>query len=121
VIHRTTRERRAAVSEIAQDTDPGDGEPRQEDNGWRREYWRRNLRLMVILLVIWFAVSFGAGILFVEQLNEIEINNFPLGFWFAQQGSIYTFVILILVYAVLMDRLDKQFGVDEREEEGGRP
>lgn len=108
------------MSEVTQETDHGDGEPPPEDNGWRREYWRRNLRLMVTLLAVWFVVSFGAGILFVEQLNEIEINDFPLGFWFAQQGSIYTFVILILVYAVLMDRLDKQFGVDEREEEGGR-
>jgi putative solute:sodium symporter small subunit len=109
------------VSELTQEAGQGDGEPPPEGNGWRRDYWRRNLRLMVILLAIWFVVSFGAGILFVEQLNEIEINNFPLGFWFAQQGSIYTFVILILVYAVLMDRLDKQFGVDERGEEGGRP
>lgn len=83
------------------------------NESWRREYWRRNLRLMTVLLVIWFVVSFGAGILFVEQLNEVTIFDFPLGFWFAQQGSIYTFVILILVYAVRMDRLDKEFGVDE--------
>jgi putative solute:sodium symporter small subunit len=75
---------------------------------------------MVILLAIWFIVSFGAGVLFVEQLNEIEINNFPVGFWFAQQGSIYTFVVLILVYALLMDRLDDRFGVSERESEGER-
>lgn len=88
--------------------------PPYDPNGWRREYWRSNLRLMVVLLVIWFAVSFGAGILFVEPLNEITFFGFPLGFWFAQQGSIYTFVILILVYAVSMDRLDKKFGVDEK-------
>ena len=96
---------------------PGDGEP-PPDNGWRREYWRRNLRLMVVLLAIWFIVSFGFGILLVEPLNEIVINGFPLGYWFAQQGSIYTFVVLILVYAVLMDRLDRRFGVYEEEGEG---
>lgn len=93
-------------------------QPPQDD--WRREYWRRNLRLMVILLVIWFAVSFGCGILFVEQLNAVEIAGYPLGFWFAQQGSIYTFLILILVYALRMDRLDDKFGVSERDEEGRR-
>ncbi|MBB4931445.1 putative solute:sodium symporter small subunit [Lipingzhangella halophila] len=86
-------------------------------NGWRREYWRKNLRLMVTLLVIWFAVSFGCGILFVEQLNQITLGGFPLGFWFAQQGSIYVFVLLILVYCLRMDRLDKEFGVEERDEE----
>ncbi|NEE00728.1 DUF4212 domain-containing protein [Phytoactinopolyspora halotolerans] len=94
----------------AQETTEG-GPPPTHD--WRREYWRRNLRLMAVLLVIWFAVSFGCGILFVEQLNEISFFDYPLGFWFAQQGSIYTFVLLILVYAVRMDRLDKEFGVDE--------
>ena len=97
---------------------PDNGSP--PDNGWRKEYWRRNLRLMVILLSIWFIVSFGCGILLVEQLNKIVINGFPLGFWFAQQGSIYTFVALILVYAVLMDRLDDRFGVSERDGEGRR-
>jgi len=97
---------------------PDNGLP--PDNGWRKEYWRRNLRIMVILLTIWFIVSFGCSILFVEQLNEIVINGFPLGFWFAQQGSIYTFVVLILVYAVLMDRLDDRFGVSERDGEGRR-
>lgn len=90
------------------------------DNSWRREYWRRNVRLMAILLTIWFVVSFGFGILLVEQLNQIVINGFPLGFWFAQQGSIYTFVILILVYAVMMDRIDDRYGVSERDEEGRR-
>jgi putative solute:sodium symporter small subunit len=100
--------------------DPESPDPPPPDNGWRAEYWRRNLRLMVILLSIWFIVSFGFGILLVDQLNEIVINGFPLGFWFAQQGSIYTFVILILVYAVRMDRLDDRFGVSERDEEGQR-
>ncbi len=67
------------------------------------------------MLTIWFLVSYGAGILFVEQLNAIRIpgTGFPLGFWFAQQGSIYTFVVLIFVYVVLMNRLDRKFGLDE--------
>lgn len=90
------------------------------DESWRQEYWKRNLRLMVILLAVWFTVSFGFGILLVEQLNQIVIAGFPLGFWFAQQGSIYTFLALILVYAMRMDRLDEEFGVDERDAEGNR-
>ena len=82
----------------------------------RRAYWRRNLRLLLVLLTIWFACSFGLGILFVEPLNRIHIGGFPLGFWFAQQGSIYIFILLILVYAVAMDRVDRDY---EREREGG--
>jgi putative solute:sodium symporter small subunit len=81
------------------------------------EYWRRNLRLVAALLAVWFAVSFGAGILFAPRLDAIRIpgTGFPLGFWFAQQGSIYTFVILIFVYVVLMNRLDREFGVNEED------
>lgn len=90
------------------------------DDSWRKEYWRRNVRLMVILLSIWFTVSFVCGILLVDQLNEVVINGFPLGFWFAQQGSIYTFVLLILVYALRMDRLDDEYGVSERDGNGRR-
>ncbi|MPY85382.1 MAG: DUF4212 domain-containing protein [Actinophytocola sp.] len=75
---------------------------------------------MMILLSVWFIVSFGCGILFVEQLNKIEIAGFPLGFWFAQQGAIYTFLVLILIYAVRMDRLDDEYGVSERDEDGER-
>ncbi len=76
-------------------------------------YWKENLRYLLILLFIWFAVSYGAGILFVNQLNFIKIGGFPLGFWFAQQGSIYVFVILIFVYVRLMNKLDKKYGFDE--------
>lgn len=68
---------------------------------------------MVILLSIWAVVSYGCGILFVEQLNAISIGGFPLGFWFAQQGAIYVFVALIFVYFVLMDKLDKEYDVHE--------
>ena len=79
----------------------------------RRKYWRKNLTYVGILLFIWFFVSFFCGILMAEPLNNYEIFNIPLGFWFAQQGSIYVFVILIFVYMALMNRLDKEFDVDE--------
>ena len=82
----------------------------------RRAYWRANLRYLLVLLSIWFAVSYGCGILFVDQLDRIRIGGFKLGFWFAQQGSIYAFVALIFVYVLLMNRLDRRFealdGVD---------
>lgn len=79
-----------------------------------QQYWHENVRYLIILLSIWFLVSYGAGILFVEQLNSIKIGGFKLGFWFAQQGSIYVFVILIFVYVKLMNRLDRKFDVDEQ-------
>ena len=78
-----------------------------------KEYWRRNLSLMVKLLVIWFVVSYGCGILLVDVLNQIQIGGFKLGFWFAQQGSIYVFVALIFYYAKKMGDLDREFGVEE--------
>ena len=78
-----------------------------------QSYWRANLRLIAVLLAIWAGVSYGCGILLVETLNEYEIGNLPLGFWFAQQGSIYTFVVLIFVYAWRMQRIDREHGVDE--------
>ncbi|MEL7533285.1 MAG: DUF4212 domain-containing protein [Bacteroidota bacterium] len=77
------------------------------------KYWRTNIRYMVILMSIWFVVSFGCGILFVDQLDTIRIGGFKLGFWFAQQGSIYVFVALIFVYVYLMNKLDKAYDVDE--------
>ncbi len=77
------------------------------------EYWRANLRLMAILLAIWFAVSFGAGILFVDALNQIQFFGFKLGFFFAQQGAIYVFVGLIFFYAWKMNRIERQYEVDE--------
>lgn len=81
-----------------------------------KKYWRKNLSYLGILLSIWFVVSYLAGIVFVEPLNTIKIGGFPLGFWFAQQGAIYVFVILIFVYVRLMNKLDKEFDVDEKEE-----
>ena len=79
----------------------------------RQAYWKTNLRYLLILLGIWFVVSYGAGILFRDDLNNIRLGGFKLGFWFAQQGSIYVFVILIFVYVRLMNKLDKKFGFDE--------
>jgi|TARA_R110002124_G_scaffold73458_4_gene197108 putative solute:sodium symporter small subunit len=76
-------------------------------------YWKENLKYLLILLSIWFAVSYGAGILFKQALDSIKLGGFPLGFWFAQQGSIYIFVILIFVYVRLMNKLDKKYGYDE--------
>ncbi len=78
-----------------------------------KEYWRRNISLVVKLLLIWFAVSFGCGILLVDVLNEFHLGGFKLGFWFAQQGSIYVFVALIFYYARKMAALDHEFGVDD--------
>ena len=78
-----------------------------------KAYWKKNLKYLSILLSIWFLVSYVFGILLVEQLNAIRIGGFKLGFWFAQQGAIYVFVILIFVYIRLMNRLDKKFNLDE--------
>lgn len=77
-------------------------------------YWTSHLRIIAVLLLIWFVVSFGFAILFVDQLDSIRIGGFGLGFWFAQQGSMYVFVVLIFVYVVLTNRLDRKFGVDEK-------
>ena len=78
-----------------------------------KAYWKENLSYLSILLGIWFLVSYGCGILFKEVLDNIKIGGFKLGFWFAQQGSIYIFVILIFVYVRLMNKLDKKYGYDE--------
>jgi putative solute:sodium symporter small subunit len=75
-----------------------------------RAYWRANLKWVGILMTVWFIVSYGCGILFVNQLNQIEMGGFKLGFWFAQQGSIYVFVVLIAVYVKVMNGLDKKYG-----------
>jgi len=76
-------------------------------------YWNTNLKYLAILLIIWFTVSFLFGIVLAESLNQFHLAGFPLGFWFAHQGAIYTFVILIFIYVYLMNRLDKKFDVDE--------
>ena len=76
-------------------------------------YWKANLLILSIILFIWFVVSFGFGIIWSESLDEIKIWGFKLGFWFAQQGSIYIFVMLIFVYVALMNRLDKKYNSKE--------
>jgi len=83
-------------------------------NNDAQAYWKANIRLVLGCLAVWFIISYGCGILFAEQLNSIRIlGGYPLGFWFAQQGSIYGFVVLIFIYAWRMNQLDKKFGVQE--------
>ncbi|CAA6825208.1 MAG: FIG152265: Sodium:solute symporter associated protein [uncultured Sulfurovum sp.] len=76
-------------------------------------YWQENIKTILGLLVVWFIVSLGAGVLFINQLNAIEISGVKLGFWFAQQGSIYAFVVLIFVYVYKMGKIDEKYGVSE--------
>lgn len=84
-----------------------------KDKQKAKAYWQENLKYLSILLSIWFLVSYGFGIVLVDQLNTIKIGGFKLGFWFAQQGAIYVFVVLIFVYVRLMNKLDKKYGYDE--------
>ncbi|MCR9065714.1 MAG: DUF4212 domain-containing protein [Cytophagales bacterium] len=84
-----------------------------KDSKSHTAYWRKNLRYLAILLSIWFLVSYVFGIVLVDQLNTIRLGGFKLGFWFAQQGSIYVFIVLIFVYVRLMNKLDKEFNVNE--------
>jgi putative solute:sodium symporter small subunit len=77
------------------------------------KYWKTNVKYVSILLFVWFIVSFGTGIIFKEELDVITVGGFKLGFWFAQQGSMYLFVIIIFVYIFLMNKLDKKHGFDE--------
>ena len=81
------------------------------------KYWKENLRALAILLSIWFVVAYVISILGVDKLNTIHIAGFPLGFWFAQQGSIYVFVVLIFVYSRWMGRIDKKYGLNEGDKE----
>ncbi|AWW33162.1 DUF4212 domain-containing protein [Echinicola strongylocentroti] len=78
-----------------------------------KAYWRRNVKILLSLLAVWFTVSFGCGILLVDVLNKVQLGGFKLGFWFAQQGAIYVFVILIFVYVWLLNKLDREFDVHE--------
>lgn len=77
-------------------------------------YWKSVLTLVGQILVVWFVVSYGAGILFADALNNISLGGYPLGFWFAQQGSMYIFVALIFIYAFLMNKIDEKFDVHEQ-------
>ena len=79
----------------------------------RKAYWKRNLSTLLTLLAVWFVVSYGFGILLHDALDKIQIGGFKLGFWFAQQGSIIVFIVLIFAYAAYMNSLDRKHGVDE--------
>jgi len=78
-----------------------------------QKYWKTNLKYLAILLSVWFVASFGFGILLVDELNTLRVGGFKLGFWFAQQGAIYVFALLILVYIRLMNALDKKYNLDD--------
>jgi putative solute:sodium symporter small subunit len=93
---------------------PGSGFGGVMDN---KDYWKANIRLMLVLLAIWFTVSFGFGILLVDQLNQIPFFGFKFGFWWAQQGSIYVFIGLIFFYTYKMKKIDRQFGVSDDDED----
>ena len=81
----------------------------------QKHYWKVNIRIMSILLSIWFLVSFGFSIIFVDKLNELNLFGFKFGFWWAQQGSIFTFVILVFVYSILMNRVDREYRKEIKE------
>lgn len=95
-------------------TPPGDepGTHTVREERYRR-YWQENLNLMGVLLVIWFTVSYGFGILFRDVLDTVSIGGAPLGFWFAQQGAIYVFVILIFVYSAMMNRIERKYDAED--------
>ena len=97
----------APASEASVDT------PAAETTAAEGAYWRENLRLLVSLMVIWFAVSYGAGILFRDFLDQFMLGGYPLGFWFAQQGSIYVFIALIFFYVVRMKQIERKYDLDD--------
>ena len=113
----------ATVTNERRGTDGPDGDPEGDPKGGSEEisadaegnqaYWRANLKLGALLLTIWFVVSFGFGILLVEPLNQIPFFGFKLGFWWAQQGAIYVFIVLIFVYAWAMKRMDRKYDVHD--------
>ncbi len=82
----------------------------------RQTYWQKNIYYLISLLTVWFICSFGFGILWVEELNTIKMGGFKLGFWFAQQGAIYSFVLIIFIYVYLMNRLDKKYDTNQQKD-----
>jgi putative solute:sodium symporter small subunit len=86
----------------------------KQEQSIHHTYWKRHLRIIATLLIIWFVVSFGFGILLADWLDQFRVAGFGLGFWFAQQGSMYVFVAIIFVYVWLSNRLDREFDVDEK-------
>ena len=91
------------------------GEMHMSDKNFKTEYWKKNIKYLTILLSIWFIVSYGFSIIFVDLLDKVKIGGFKLGFWLSQQGSILVFVIIIFVYVRLMNKLDKKFRVQENQ------
>ena len=87
--------------------------PDRETSETERAYWSQNIRLLCTLMSIWFIVSFGAGILFRDWLDQFDIAGYPLGFWFAQQGAIYFFILLIIIYSIRMKRIERQYDLDD--------
>ena len=85
-----------------------------------QSYWKSNIRILISLLAIWFIASFGFGIIWSDALDNIQVGGFKLGFWFAQQGSIYIFVLLIFIYITLMNRLDKKYQEEVSQELEGK-
>ncbi len=102
----------------ADEADRGRARSRRDDRS--EGYWRANLRLQVTLLVVWAIFGYLLAILLADPLNDVSFGGFPLGFWFAQQGAIYVFVLLIFIYAITMDRVDHEYGVQEEELGGAR-
>ena len=94
----------------------GETAPVEETSETQGAYWRANIRLLVTLMVIWFVCSFGAGILFRDFLDQWSIGGYPLGFWFAQQGSIYVFIALIFFYSWKIHRIEKRYHLDDDDE-----
>ncbi|MEO0476328.1 MAG: DUF4212 domain-containing protein [Planctomycetota bacterium] len=90
------------------DQDPPTPAPSEAEAAALKRYWRANVLIMTVLLTIWAIVGLGCGILFADKLNAVQLGGYPLGFWFAQQGSIMTFVVIILVYCILLNRLDNK-------------
>ncbi len=84
-------------------------------------YWRKNMLIMALLLIIWAVVGLGCGVLLADRLNQFALGGFPLGFWFAQQGSIIVFILLILAYCILLNRLDARHAQELQEYRAGGP
>lgn len=99
-------------------SDRDDSAAEVQDGGKASVYWRANIRLLLTLMTVWFAVSFGAGILFRDFLDQFMIGGYPLGFWFAQQGSIYVFIALIFFYNWRIHRIEQQHELDDDAEAG---
>lgn len=90
-----------------------DQEEAEETTANERAYWRENIRLLISIMAIWFIASFGAGILFRDFLDQFSLGGYPLGFWFAQQGSIYIFIALIFYYTIKMKKIERKYDLDD--------